>query len=307
TQAQALSEVRADVERWINLFAASEIEAKRNGHDFNNAVSNDRSDELIRTVQQTIAGIETNEFSVYQARSNAAARQQVWRTISLSALATLALALLISSSSYSFILVRRQLSKLSDAEMRIRAMIEGILDGMITVEGSGTVRSMNQAAEKMFSCVQGEMIGHNFTKLVPKTYSADLDSEPTPTAWEDFAKRTGTTALAVGQTRRNTTFPIEISLSQMVLDGKMLYVAMIRDVTERKRFEQEIASEKENLAVTLRSIGDGVITTDVQGKIIMINNAAETLTGWSSAEAIGQALKTVFNISIDLASQARAQ
>ena len=82
---------------------------------------------------------------------------------------------------------------------------------------------------------------------------------------------------------------------------------MVRDVTERKRFEKEIAAEKESLAVTLRSIGDGVITTDVQGKIIMINNAGETLTGWSSREAIGQPLKTVFNIAIDLAAQARAQ
>jgi PAS domain S-box-containing protein len=307
TQAQLLSEVRADVERWINFFAVPEIDAKSNGRDLNSAVSNAKNDELIRAMLQTIAGIETNEFSVYQARSNAAARQQVWRTIALSGLAALALALLISSNSYSFVLVRRQLSKLSDAEMRIRTIIEGILDGMISVDESGTIRSMNQGAEKMFGCVKDEMIGRNFTKLVPKTYSADLDSGPTPTAWDDFAKRTGTTARAVGRTRRNTTFPIEISLSQMVLDGKMLYVTMIRDVTERKRFEQEIASEKENLAVTLRSIGDGVITTDVQGKIIMINNAAEALTGWSSAQAVGQPLKTIFNISLDLAAQARAQ
>ncbi len=307
TQAQLLSEVRAHVERWINSFAIPEIDAKRDGRDLNSAASNAKSDELIRAVQQTIAGIETNEFSVYEARSSAAARQQVWRTIALSALAALTVALLISSNSYSFVLVRRQLSKLSDAEMRIRTIIEGILDGMITVDEPGTIRSMNQAAEKMFGCVKNEMIGHNFTKLVPKAYATDLDSKPVPTAWNDFAKRTGTTALAVGQTRTNTTFPIEISLSQMVVDGKMLYVAMIRDVTERKRFEQAIASEKENLAVTLRSIGDGVITTDMQGKIIMINNAAETLTGWSSAEAVSQPLKTVFNISIDLAAQARAQ
>src|SRR6187200_206554 len=113
--------------------------------------------------------------------------------------------------------------------------------------------------------------------------------------------------MAVGRTRRHATFPIEISLSEMVVDGAKLYVAMIRDVTERKRFEQEIDAEKENLAVTLRSIGDGVITTDVQGKIIMINNTAEMLTGWTSREAIGQPLKSVFNLTIDLAAQARAQ
>ena len=64
---------------------------------------------------------------------------------------------------------------------------------------------------------------------------------------------------------------------------------------------------KESLAVTLRSIGDGVITTDIQGKIIIINNEAERLTGWTSSEAVGQPLTSVFNIAIDLAAQARAQ
>ena len=52
----------------------------------------------------------------------------------------------------------------------------------------------------------------------------------------------------------------------MVVDKQKLYVAMIRDVTERKRFEMEMAADKESLAVTLSSIEDGVITTDVQGK-----------------------------------------
>ena len=73
----------------------------------------------------------------------------------------------------------------------------------------------------------------------------------------------------------------------MVVDQQKLYVAMVRDVTEQKRFEQELAAEKESLAVTLRSIGDGVITTDVQGKIIMINHAGEAMTGWTSPDAIG--------------------
>ena len=114
-------------------------------------------------------------------------------------------------------------------------------------------------------------------------------------------------ALALGRTRRHATFPVEISLSEMIVDQNKLYVAMVRDVTERKRFEEEIAADKESLAVTLRSIEDGVITTDVQGKIIMMNKAAENLTGWSSREAIGQPLKSVFNIVIDLAAQARAQ
>ena len=133
------------------------------------------------------------------------------------------------------------------------------------------------------------------------------DAKPTAIAWAAMAKRTGTSILALGRTRKLVSFPAEISLSEMHVDGQKFYVAMVRDVTERKRFEKEIDAEKENLAVTLRSIGDGVITTDVQGRIIMMNNEAERLTGYSSQESIGKPLKSVFNIVVDLAAQARAQ
>lgn len=69
-----------------------------------------------------------------------------------------------------------------------------------------------------------------------------------------------------------------------------------REVIERKRAEDSLASEKEQLAVTLRSIGDGVITTDTQGKIVLVNKVAEYLTGWAQEEAIGRQLSQVFHI-----------
>src|SRR3979411_1337393 len=54
-------------------------------------------------------------------------------------------------------------------------------------------------------------------------------------------------------------------------------------------------------------MGEGFITTDVNGKVIMLNSEAEKLTGWSSKEAIGQPLKSVFDVTVDLAAQAKVQ
>lgn len=68
------------------------------------------------------------------------------------------------------------------------------------------------------------------------------------------------------------------------------------EINERKSAEEALASEKENLAITLRSIGDGVITTDIDGKIILLNKAASELTGWDYKESQGRDLSEVFHI-----------
>ncbi|NOY52123.1 MAG: PAS domain S-box protein [Deltaproteobacteria bacterium] len=65
---------------------------------------------------------------------------------------------------------------------------------------------------------------------------------------------------------------------------------------EREEIIRNIEEEKERLAVTLRSIGDGVITTDTTGNVVLINKIAEELTGWHQEEATGKPLQEIFHI-----------
>jgi PAS domain S-box-containing protein len=74
------------------------------------------------------------------------------------------------------------------------------------------------------------------------------------------------------------------------------YIASFEDVTLRRAAEDALANETERLAVTLRSIGDGVIATDRAGRIVLINTVAEELTGWKQHEAIGKNLREVLYI-----------
>jgi PAS domain S-box-containing protein len=67
-------------------------------------------------------------------------------------------------------------------------------------------------------------------------------------------------------------------------------------VAQRRRAEQQIHEQREWLQVTLASIGDAVITTDIDGRVTYLNRVAEALTGWTSADAKGRPLETVFQI-----------
>ncbi|MFH1435669.1 MAG: PAS domain S-box protein [Pseudomonadota bacterium] len=74
------------------------------------------------------------------------------------------------------------------------------------------------------------------------------------------------------------------------------FVSQASIVMQRRFAEEALAAERERLAVTLRSIGDGVIATDTEGRIVLVNKVAEQLTGWSQEEAAGKPLREVFPI-----------
>ena len=76
--------------------------------------------------------------------------------------------------------------------------------------------------------------------------------------------------------------------------AKTLYLE--REIIHRMRAEETVVAEKERLAVTLRSIGDGVITTDTSGNVLIMNKVAENLCGWSQKEAEGKPIASVFSI-----------
>ena len=96
---------------------------------------------------------------------------------------------------------------------------------------------------------------------------------------------------------------VAITLFMTIRRRKRLERILAQEVEEHKatgenllQERDNLVAEKERLAVTLSSIGDGVITTDTEGRVVLINNVAQRLCGWSQAEAAGQLLESVFRI-----------
>ena len=89
-------------------------------------------------------------------------------------------------------------------------------------------------------------------------------------------------------------------IARLTRDFNQMVLALKQNSAERDQAEAALHAEKERALVTLQSIGDAVITTDIEGRIEFLNPVAEALTGWSNSEARGIPLPQVFNIISEL-------
>ena len=99
-----------------------------------------------------------------------------------------------------------------------------------------------------------------------------------------------------GQVRYLTTRSRTLFSGEGSQRHKVRTVGAVLDITERKRAEEVLRTSEESLAVTLQSIGDAVIATDLGGRVTRMNTVAEKLTGWPFALAQARPLADVFNI-----------
>lgn len=147
SEADQLTRIRQRLESWISQSATPDIAAKRGGQDFADAARAERSESLMNVVRRSMEQFEKEQMDIYQVRSAAAARARILSTFGVDLVCVIAAGLMIASSSYSFLLYRRQLKKQESADARIRPVIDHILDGMITIDEKGAVSSMKSGGE----------------------------------------------------------------------------------------------------------------------------------------------------------------
>lgn len=96
---------------------------------------------------------------------------------------------------------------------------------------------------------------------------------------------------------------VYITSATVQYKGKPAGLVSVLDITDRKKAEEALFEEKEKLRITLQSIGDGVIATDTDGRVVIINETAQQLTGYSQVEATGKHLSEIFTIVHELSAK----
>lgn len=182
-------------------------------------------------------------------------------------------------------------------ELRISSIVDGVAEGIITLDDAGSIQSFNNGASVIFGYAPDEVLGRNITMLMPPDMRAAHETGMQRYLATGMPHVIGQKSIEVpGLHKDGSRFALELAIGEIEFDGRRLFTGIVRDITERKKTQIALFNEKERLRVTLGSIGDGVITTDEKGHITYLNPAGEKMTGWQNADAMGKPLLTVFNI-----------
>lgn len=171
-------------------------------------------------------------------------------------------------------------------------IISNMIDSIIVVSPDNKIGTINQATLDLLGFKEEELIGKDLHILFPGEgkEAPFLGNHEYP-----FNCQIKNYEVCF-KTKEDNKIPVLLNSSVIKEENgaisNIIYVA--RDISDRKRAEEILAAEKERLAVTLRSIVDGVITTDTEEKINFINEIGEELTGWAQDEVIGKPLGEIF-------------
>src|SRR5690606_13957866 len=121
-------------------------------------------------------------------------------------------------------------------------------DGIIGIDEFGTIRSFNAAAERMFDYTAEQVMGSNISILLPEPYRTNFVDYLARFASSGHA-RVGRGRQLVGLRGDGTTFPLELAVSEFMLDGRRYFTGMVRDMTRQRALEEQLQQAQKMHAV----------------------------------------------------------
>ncbi len=180
----------------------------------------------------------------------------------------------------------------SESEESFRGVIEAAGDAIIIADGERRILLWNPAAERIFGHRAEEVIGREFTSLIIPTEGRERTIRAFEKARDKgwLKREPGQAIEAVGLRQDGTTFPLEHSISMVKMAGGIKFTAILRDITERKRAEEEIKRLKEFNEAIVQKTEEGIVLTDQEVTVTFLNPAMERMLGYSKGELLGKNL-----------------
>lgn len=187
---------------------------------------------------------------------------------------------------------------LAESEEKYRTLFEMSDDAILTLDKKGVI-SCNQATVELFGCKsKEEFLSKHPRDLSPKYQKDGTKSRESSDQMISLAYQTGKNFFEWTHSRIDgTTFPVEILLTPMKIDGRDVIQAIVRDISERKKEKNKLqkakkkAEENRNyLNSIINNIGDPIFVKDEQSKFLLVNGALCSLLTLTENEIIGKTL-----------------
>jgi len=140
---------------------------------------------------------------------------------------------------------KRAEEALRDSESRMRAVLEGAVDPIITINERGVVESFNLAAERVYGYTSAEVIGRNVSMLMPSPTRERHDHYLARYLQTGERKVIGIGRETIAQRKDGTTFPVELSVSESRSSNRRTFIGIVRDITLRKQTEEALQAAKQ--------------------------------------------------------------
>jgi len=196
---------------------------------------------------------------------------------------------------------------LIDNTTLIQTILNTVVDGIITLHASdGIVETVNPSAERMFGYSAAELIGQNFSLLIPEFDRGQPNSSLEYYSAGDKARAIGLGREVAGRRKDGSTFPMEMTLSEMRLGSQNHFTGVLRDVTARKQAEAALLKGGALQNAIFKSANFSCIATDAKGVIQIFNVGAERMMGYTTAEVVNQITPAKLHDSQEVIARAAA-
>jgi PAS domain S-box-containing protein len=183
---------------------------------------------------------------------------------------------------------REQASRLRERNVYLRAVFNSVVDGILILNDRGYIQSANAAASEIFGYQLDEFPGKHLQRLMAHLWTQD-SGQTIKSLVGNNQDKLCLQQETLGRYRNGKTFPMEFAINEMQLDNQQWFIVIVRDITERKQWQETLLKQ----AQLLNLANDTIIVRDLNDTITYWNQGAQRLYGWMATEALGQSIYTL--------------